>query len=349
VKLINRIRSSVDDQAQTPRNTSPEGFVRFFCLPRDTHDKGAAEAHVAAAMAHITGDAAWKDLKGRKTLILEHHMAATRMGFLGLFAPLYGADDFRTGLLDGTLSITSLFAKIVLPFINAHRAADKFALGKIVRDASPLLSKEALKASTDQKAQLDRARQAADLLAAQFAGKDPSFRDIAKVILETELFAVPDAIRAAVQKDKVNVLAAADAEAEAADPLPEAAAAVEAFLDCPFSQIEPYAEYVSGASSFGTHQGVKGLEFPRVMVIIDDAEARGFTFKYDKLFSAATDGPIDDSEDSTADKTRRLFYVTCSRAEESLAIVGYTADPRALANQLVATGWFDRDEVISNI
>jgi DNA helicase-2/ATP-dependent DNA helicase PcrA len=71
VKLINRIRSSVDDQAQTPRNTSPEGFVRFFCLPRDTHDKGAAEAHVAAAMAHITGDAAWKDLKGRKTLILD--------------------------------------------------------------------------------------------------------------------------------------------------------------------------------------------------------------------------------------------------------------------------------------
>ncbi len=54
----------------------------------------------------------------------------------------------------------------------------------------------------------------------------------------------------------------------------------------PFSQIVPYVSYIIEKASFDTHQGVKGLEFPRVMVIIDDTEARGFSFGYEKLFGA---------------------------------------------------------------
>ena len=48
-------------------------------------------------------------------------------------------------------------------------------------------------------------------------------------------------------------------------------------LMCSFSQFEKYVEYISGESQFGfgTHQGIKGLEFPRVMVIMDDEEAKG--------------------------------------------------------------------------
>jgi DNA helicase II / ATP-dependent DNA helicase PcrA len=51
----------------------------------------------------------------------------------------------------------------------------------------------------------------------------------------------------------------------------------------PFSQVEDYARYISGASGFDTHQGVKGLEYPRVLVIIDDEDARGFMLSYEKL------------------------------------------------------------------
>ena len=39
------------------------------------------------------------------------------------------------------------------------------------------------------------------------------------------------------------------------------------------------ATYFSGKARFDTHQGVKGREFDRVMVIMDDSEAKGFTFK----------------------------------------------------------------------
>ena len=38
-------------------------------------------------------------------------------------------------------------------------------------------------------------------------------------------------------------------------------------LEAPFDQIEKYDLYVRGVSQFDTHQGVKGLEFSRVMVV----------------------------------------------------------------------------------
>ncbi len=52
--------------------------------------------------------------------------------------------------------------------------------------------------------------------------------------------------------------------------------ALKTALNVPFDEMERYATYVSDHSRFATHQGVKGLEYPRVMVILDDSEARGF-------------------------------------------------------------------------
>lgn len=101
---------------------------------------------------------------------------------------------------------------------------------------------------------------------------------------------------------------------------------------------------------FGTHQGVKGLEFSRVLVIMDDAAAGGFLFSYDKLFGATPKSKTDlenaaSGKETTIDRTRRLFYVTCSRSEESLAILAYSSDPKKVARNAIAEGWFKDDEI----
>lgn len=113
---------------------------------------------------------------------------------------------------------------------------------------------------------------------------------------------------------------------------------IAAFLAAPFGQVRAYAKYVGSKARFDTHQGVKGFEFPRVMVIMDDHEARGFLFKYDKLFGGG-------AEDNQTASTRRLFYVTCSRAERSLALVAYAEKPERVRNQLLANGWFKPEEI----
>lgn len=44
------------------------------------------------------------------------------------------------------------------------------------------------------------------------------------------------------------------------------------------------------------------------------------------------------------DRTRRLFYVACSRAEKSLAIIAYTSNPESVKATLLAD-WFEDEEI----
>jgi DNA helicase-2/ATP-dependent DNA helicase PcrA len=46
------------------------------------------------------------------------------------------------------------------------------------------------------------------------------------------------------------------------------------------------------------------------------------------------------------DRTRRLLYVTCSRAQASLAIVDYTENPANTKAHALLAGWFQEDEII---
>ena len=86
------------------------------------------------------------------------------------------------------------------------------------------------------------------------------------------------------------------------------------------------------------------------MVIVSDEEARGFMFAYDKLFGTKEKSKTDleneaSGKETTIDRTRRLFYVTCSRAEESLAVVYYAADPVLAHDAMIRQGWFEAEEI----
>ena len=177
---------------------------------------------------------------------------------------------------------------------------------------------------------------------------EPSSGDVLLCVAEHMLFEVPESLLSAYTVLK-NPAGSSD-EDEEADPLSERVSAVLSFLKAPYSEIDVYRRYVNGLASFDTHQGVKGLEFQRVMVILDDAEARGFLFSYGKLIGdkelSATDRKnIREGKDSSADRTRRLLYVTCSRAGSSLALVVYAENPEAVKTQMVQDGWFTAEEV----
>jgi DNA helicase-2/ATP-dependent DNA helicase PcrA len=358
IKLINKIRSVVDDQEQKPRTDKDEGFVRLFILHSDTPDKPEAESRVAERMATITSDALWSRTKADiKTLTIEHHMAARRMGFLAMFEPLYQESSgiLKTGLLDGTLPGLRLFSQVVLPIVKARQNHDNFFVTTIVRNNSPLLTRAAIKAKgEDQKLQIKQAREAVEMLLALWAGNgDPRFLDVLRCIVQTGLFEIPESLRPIALRDKAEqVVAEKNSETPSLeeDHPDSVLDAWDKFLLTPFSQIEHYAAYVNGQAQFETHQGVKGLEFPRVMIIIDDNEARGFLFSYDKLFGAKDKTSTDlknesEGNETSIDRTRRLFYVTCSRTEKSLAIIAYSTDPEKVRNNVLNEGWFENNEV----
>lgn len=337
IELINKIRESTDQQAQIPRNAAIEGHVRMYVLPSGGVDKVAAERAICAHMAGLTADQQWLDDDAVKVLILEHRMAALRMGFDDLLAALYPVTQFRTSLLDGSLPAVNFFSNLILPLWDAKD--DKFRTAWIIRAASPLLSPSALKQSPDQFEQLSKAKAAVDALVALLDG-NPSVTigEVLHNVTDTGLFAIPDTLSVALAATATATAAAAASDADDEEESSDRDKAIAEFLATPFVQVRAYAKYVTGKARFDTHQGVKGLEFPRVMVVMDDHEARGFLFKYEKLFGGSAD-------DAQTASTRRLFYVTCSRAERSLALVAYAGNPARIGDQLLSAGWFKPEEV----
>ncbi|CAM5652667.1 ATP-dependent DNA helicase Rep [Mycolicibacterium aubagnense] len=337
VELLNKIRESTDKQVQIPRSTAVEGHVRIFVFPSEGKDKAESERAVSHCMAELTGDFEWTNEDAVKTLILEHRMAALRMGFDDLLGALYPVSQFRTALLDGSLPLVNFFSNLILPLWD--RKDDKFAVARIIRQISPLASADALKQAMDESAQLAKAQAAVDALTGLLdTDAAVTFREVAQNIAASDLFALPDHIKVALAWAGRGSDDDDGTDPEFPEERSDRDKGISDFLDVHFRQIRSYAQYVGRKARFDTHQGVKGLEFPRVMVVMDDREARGFLFKYDKLFSGS-------AEDATIASTRRLFYVTCSRAERSLALVAYADDPMSVKKFLLGNGWFKPDEI----
>ena len=343
VTLINKVRSMADKQQQEPRSNAADGFVRLFILPSGVTDKAAVEHAAGRQMATITGDEEWANPKSIKPLTLEHRMAATRMGFLEMFVPLYEVESWRTSFLEGSLPAARFFTEDVLPLVKAKQSGDRFAICRIAKALSPLLTPEAIRAAEDKKAQLQKVTTAIDLLMALWKdGADPTLLDVLHCVGQSTLLAIPESLQAnAFPGESLDESDPATGGPE--DPESERVEAIDKFLKAPFSQVEPFADYLSGKAHFDTHQGVKGLEFDRVMVIMDDEEARGFLFKYEDLFGGKSSG------EKTVEATRRLFYVTCSRAKQSLALIAYTGAPERVRKFVLQEGWFSDDEIITDI
>lgn len=361
IEVINSIRRDVDGEEQVPRSDAEKGVVRVFIAPQGGVDPFAVEAAVRQRMATIASDPAWQSSDKVKTLALEHLMSARRFGFVEFFEPLWGIDNLRTNLLQGAGAGLGFFIRDVLPLVKALRANDRFGATAIIKASSPLLDRTALhEAGSNQVAQLGKAKAACDgLLALITEQPELNAQAVLEFVAQTGLFAIPDTLAPFVsgnakadgaydnagQGDRVDDTEDGDAK----DPNSELSAWSKA-LEAPLTQIERYDLYVRGQSQFGTHQGVKGLEFPRVLVVINDDEARGFLFAYDKFFGAKEKSKADHENEAagretSSGRTRRLFYVTCSRAEMSLAIVYYSPDPALALNAILQYGWFEQGEV----
>ena len=354
IRLINQIRSSADAQVQEPGPLAKEGTVRLFIASNMIASRMNCEKAARDVMAKASGDQLWTDEANVKTLILEHHMAATRMGFAEMFEPLASISDYQTSLREGTLPLLRFFSDLVLPVVAASRDGNQFALAAVVRKASPLLNEITLSRSEQPIKQVMAAKSAVEELVrvCEPAAK-ASFQAVLQCVAKSGLFDIPDALFPFASAEDAN-LEDGDTDdtggSESATSTSERITKVRQFLSSPFVQIAAYADYVSGQALFGTHQGVKGLEFPRVLVVMDDEESRGFLFSYEKLFGVKERSKTDldnqrSGKETSIERTQRLFYVTCSRAEESLALMAYTSNPATLKRQAIERGWFEDDEV----
>lgn len=334
VELANKISAQIDASLQQPRKNAPEGYVRLFLIEnKDGLNKQSIEAKVCEIMEQVTSDNQWRS--DVKVLTLEHRMAAVRLGFKDFYELFYNVPKYKISFLQGEIPEMSLFSNNLFPLLTMIKGGNEAGVLTLLKKTSPLL--EAVE-DKDYPSTLKEIKTVIDC----FKTMNPfemKVSDIISFVHKKKLFTLPAIILEALNANG-NV---------SEDDTPEFKAWVEA-MQMPLVQIKMYDDYVNDRTSYATHQGVKGLEFPRVMVLIDDNEAKGYTFSYDKLFEVVPLSPTDIKnrelgKENTIDRTSRLFYVTCTRAKESLAIVMYTSDPGKAKETAINNDWFTEKEI----
>lgn len=260
VTLVNKIREEVDKQRQFPRTEKEDGQVRLFIIDRATADKELIEKEVEKKMALLTSDALWNDNKNSdnvKTLILEHHMAAQRMGFSNFFLPLYSVEKLKNGLLEGSLSSLTFFTNIIVPLWKAYQAKDEFSIARIAKQYSPALNKDDLKKNSEVDHIDSVGKKVDSLLALWRDNNDPSLLKVIENVHISGLFSIPDTLSAIASRTEEEKKAAVNymiqnLEEESNDNN-EVIDAWDKALQVPFSQFLNYDEYLLETSKFGTH------------------------------------------------------------------------------------------------
>lgn len=363
VDLINRIWAAdlkgrtqpASGVVQFARTEKSGGIARIFVGDANLapEEKIRREALCAERMAALTGLAAWGTVKGFQVLALEHKLAARRGGFLDIFNAMMLIDPEAArpqgnGENKGPAAVQVLMDEIpaLAACIDPQGKADDYAAIEVLhrfgclRDLSTTIA--------DQLARLGELHEALQAFAAVCSHPGSSVRDILNPVVKGRLFKLDDRLdRAFHDSDPPPP----DPERSTDEPIEDRRHRGFHKLFCAgWAEVGLYRAYMEGSSNLATHQVVKGSEFEHVMAIMDDEEAGGFLFSYDKLFGAVPLTKTDEAnaaenKETSIDRTLRLLYVTCSRARESLALILWSLAPEAALEQIKAGGWFSESEI----
>ena len=334
IQLANKISSVLDGSEQQARDDAPEGYVHLFLAnSHDVLDKIAKELDVRAKMSAITGDKQWNS--DVKVLTLEHSMAAVRLDFKDFYELFARLPKYQMSFLQGEMTDMTFFSNLIFPLVSMLKENDGIGVLNFLKKESPLL--EAVP-DRDYPEMLGKIRKVLDELRSSNL-EEMKVSEIIEFVQRNMLFAIPGHLTLALNSKEEEV-----------DKDDKESLAWFRALQLPLRQFKAYDDYVHERTPYATHQGVKGLEFPRVLVLIDEEAAKGNMFSYEKLFNVTPLSQTDIKnkemgKENSIDRTSRLFYVTCTRAKESLAILMYTSNTERAKQTAIHNGWFGKNEI----
>lgn len=348
--VINRIRAEDDGLEQTrgrheiqdAGEVPVEGTARVLVLPADDRRHERLE-HARQWLAERDADDGWlenEDQIGLRLLVLVHRMAALRLGFPNLYSALNdkSPENLKAGVVNGTAWVLRPFLRYILPLVLAHRVGREFEVMRLLRKHCPQLQSDVLAASNVAVLLNELKEGVVTLVSMMESEEGVRIGDVATFLRDRDLISYDE---------RYDVLIETYREIESvADPAPENAAL--RFMQCEAKELWGYRQYIEMLSPFATQQGIKGAEFQKVLVVVDDEEGKLPAFSYGKYFGVV---PLSDTDkkniaegkDSVIDRTRRLFYVCCSRSLSDLAVIVFAADTQQMYDALISKSFFDSD------
>ena len=328
--VVNAIRATGDGLEQTRGRTIEVdgifqpvvGSAQIFVLPADEHRTERLDA-IRRWLRQATDDPLWlsdnTDADVR-LLVLVHRMAAARLGFPNLYAALHdqAPDSLKSGLEDGSAWPLRMLLKTILPIVLAARAGDQFTIMDYLKAECPLLQPERIR-NQDAPTILQALQNGVNILVDMLGEEsNTTIKEILTHVRGNEMLLLDERFNPFLEPEPVD-----DGSSGFKN--------LVAFLECGATELWAYRKYIEEESPFATQQGVKGAQFERVLVILDEEEGSHSHFSYGKYFgfvplSERDEENIEAGIDSVLDRTRRLFYVCCSRAVKDLAVVIFTPE-----------------------
>ncbi|WP_241290555.1 UvrD-helicase domain-containing protein [Burkholderia stabilis] len=351
LQVINNIRDGGDGLTQTGGKTEfvgderkpVHGTAKLLVVPKD--DRSGRLTAARQWLADQYGDPLWLSDEPEadvKVLVIAHRMAAGRLGFGRLYEGFHDrtSEGLKDGFDDGSHWSVQPFLKFLMPLVLANGADDQFETMNLLRRFAPSLQREYVRANA---------------LPVILKELDERVKILTEVCGATSTVTVFEALRHLRDGNMFRLddrLVTAMAEYDASVPPVDSGdgAALQKLFHAPMKELWSYRTYIEEQSPFKTHQGVKGAEFSRVLVVLDDEEGRHNQFSYGKFFGITPPSGTDrtnqrEGNETTLDRTRRLLYVCCSRAGKDLAVVFFADDPAVAHAAITDLGLFPAEDV----
>jgi len=343
IRLLNAFRDDVEQHA-AGKNKGCEGSVGFRLvqaespeLPRNRY----SEEQLLRASSQM--DAAlkawgWYDRDDVIRLFLANQMIARRMGFgelnrlfNGDFASARAEEAFEAGQHFLMLPLTST----IYPLISARAAGDNRAIVDILRRNSPAFAVDGINAGKTLKSMVEASAGLVEQLSELW--QSSTIREVLCFCRDKQIIRVPERLQEHLVRAPRE-----EAYDEAVHSLDKGDWLADALFTMSTAEVAPYASFISKNTAYSTQHGVKGEEYPKVVVVLDDVEAAWNLYNFGKTLTPGTAG--EPTEGQLA-RGQRLAYVSFSRAIEDLRVLFFTADAEAARQELIDKGLLISEQI----
>lgn len=343
VGLLNAFRTDVE-QVPSGNAADLEGSVELVLVeaqtpggPKNTYTSEQRD-RALQKMDQAIEAWGWTAREDVTSLFLVRQMIARRLGFeqlnslfIGEFASSRAQDDFEAG--DHLL--VRPFVNAILPLIRAQQAGDQRGVIDLLRAKSPGFAPDGPNSNRSLGDMIELSKNAIKKLQAAWASS--TVKEVLLLAQELRLARMPDRLIEHLNREPRSEDYDKELHAqEKGDWL------ADAFFTMSTEELFPYFDFISENTPFSTQHGVKGEEYPNVVVVFDDVEARWSQYNFNKLLTPET---IGEPTEGQLERGRKLAYVCFSRAELNLRILLFTPSPNEARTELLSKGFFNDHQI----
>lgn len=296
--------------------------------PRSTYSQGQVTRALERMESALT-EWGWNDRDDVMRLLLARQMIARRLGFAPL-NDLFNNDRMASGRAktayeDGSHFLLAPFLTTICPLLSARDSGESHRVIEVLRRESPAFAVDGENATQTLRYMLQASQTAIDELHRRWSEDDVG--SILRHCASTRLIRVSEKLREHLAREPRQ-----EAYDEALHVQEKGDWLADAFFALKPETLLPYARFIQDNSAFSTQHGVKGEQYKRVLVLYDDVEAKWSIYNFNKMLTPRTCGAPTEGQ---LEKSRKLAYVSFSRAEDELGIILFTPSPEEAKQEMM--------------